>query len=89
MYSYMTFLKNSRSVTNKYFQVCSYEYSEAKDYHVRSVMKLYFFMMCSVWGLKQICDTNNPMYKNHLWLRYSYNVSLSFQKNTSIKIKYS
>lgn len=86
MYSYMTFLKNSRNVTNKYFQVCSY--SEAKDYHVRSMMKLYFFMVYFVRGLKQICYTNNPMYKNHLWLGSSYNVSLSFQrKHTSMKIK--
>lgn len=41
MFSHMTFLKNSRNLTNKYLQVYSYEYSEAKDYHVRSVIKLY------------------------------------------------
>lgn len=50
MYSHMTFLKNSRNLTNKYLQVCSFEYSEAKDYHVRSVIKLYS-LWCALYGV--------------------------------------
>lgn len=41
-------------------------------------------MVCSVWGLRQICHTNNSMYKNHLWLRCSYNGSLSSKENTPL-----